>query len=391
MRSFFLTSVLTVWAGMVTTAAMAQPQPSGQAMIRVPVHAGPGETTFPLTTPSMEPSWEDPASIDSSDVMGENWDYLALREANYYQFDMLLWKFSAPSNRGVLIKQDALVPNPTPPPANIFLTVGGYETASPNPDLELGGRITIGRPVNDFFAAEVTGYYVHAFVHQSDLISQPLDATQNPLQVNLLLVPRNFLLTSSSTYFRVEHHGIEANARMLLYIDDAWLVEALAGFRYINHHERFDLDALRTNGVRIRESFRTDNLLFGGQLGVDARWRVVEYAALRSIAKLGYMGNFRDIDIQGTANNGAFVNANNIGVKSSTQDTLMAELGMEAVFYITPNIQLRAGYSGLLLTDVARALDQVDLVGASKNNIQRLDRSQFLWVHGVNAGVEFTY
>ncbi|WP_315854196.1 BBP7 family outer membrane beta-barrel protein [Gemmata palustris] len=95
---------------------------------------------------------------------------------------------------------------------------------------------------------------------------------------------------------------------------------------------------------------------------------------------------------------GLLAQTSNIGTYRSSSFTLIPELDLHLGCRLTDRISVSAGYSFLLLTDVARAGDQIDLVvnpnllpgapaGTGPARPAFVMRQTNTWVQGINLGL----
>lgn len=224
--------------------------------------------------------------------------------------------------------------------------------------------------------------------------------------------------------------GFEVNLRRKLDCGDRFWVDGLLGFRYINLEDSIVMSrnfTVSPPGVApanfdIFDSFRTTNQFFGGQVGVDGEYKLMDRLSLRGSFKLGLGMMNQGIDIDGASTQaianagvtrqtgGVYALTTNIGHHTRNVFTVVPELGLRLNYDLTDNLRLYAGYSALYIPQVVRAGQQIDTVVNSnfipfvRNNPavapfantgpQRpavLFNSTGLWAHGVNFGLEYHY
>ena len=160
-------------------------------------------------------------------------------------------------------------------------------------------------------------------------------------------------------------------------------VSYLAGFRYLNWNERFQI---RTddNASHSLYDLNTTNNLFGAQLGAQACW-IGSHVDWELIGKAGIFGN--------TANARQRLSDINDTVAlrdleaSGSSFSFVGDLNLNAVRRLNEVWQLRVGYNVMLVTGLALAPDQLDFTNTPTSGT-RLDREGSVFLHGANVGIE---
>src|SRR5262249_52643910 len=125
--------------------------------------------------------------------------------------------------------------------------------------------------------------------------------------------------------------------------------------------------------ITVLDSFRTENNFHGASLGAAFVGRRGAFTAeVMGRLDLGAMN--REVTIFGATRTdvpglpsvvragGLLAQTSNIGTYRSSSFTLIPEFDLRLGCRITERVSVTVGYSFLLLTDVARAGDQIDLV-----------------------------
>lgn len=165
-------------------------------------------------------------------------------------------------------------------------------------------------------------------------------------------------------------------------------VSWFAGFSYLNLYEQLNITAQRTVAGALEEgtyNIRTNNNLFGGQLGARLRRTQGRYG-WDATGWAGIFGN----DAQQTQTVTDFP-AFPLRPTVTTSQGGVAFAGganLSGLYALTNVWNLRAGYSALWIQGLALAPDQLDFnfAGAPSGNVLHNGGGMFL--HGVNVGLE---
>jgi len=247
-------------------------------------------------------------------------------------------------------------------------------------DYQTGYRIAVGAPLGGSATIEALYFGMNHW-----------DASSAVSGDNNLRIPGDLALATNDFFganrmdacYSVTLHNAEANYFQRL--DGNF--ELLAGFRYMQFSEDFNLRALDADAEQSDYSVATDNRLYGGQLG--ARWRTSgRWLNLEFIGKAGIFCN--------EASQATFVgDQNNTLVlrNSRTQGSAVSfigELGLQGSVRLADSLYLRAGYNLFWLQGVARAPGQLDFTDTSESGRALRDNGA-AFVHGANAGLEFRW
>ena len=206
-------------------------------------------------------------------------------------------------------------------------------------------------------------------------------------------------------------------------------VDLLGGFQYLSLEESLTITEIGTfapnapfpdlagRSFVVTDQFATENTFYGGQVGLDARFRRGPWVlGLRALVGLGT--THQEVNIQGgqvvtdaagrvTAFEGGLLAlpGANIGRVERDVFSVVPQVGLNIGYQVTERITLFAGYSFLYWSNVVRPGDQIDPV-LDVNRIPNFVRDpnpvfpprpanpfkqSDLWVHGLNAGVGFNW
>ena len=197
-------------------------------------------------------------------------------------------------------------------------------------------------------------------------------------------------------------------------------VDFLGGWRYARLNERIGFASTRTavgtalavpagSTLALTESFETENVFNGLDLGVAMRSRRGVWTMdVTGRFAFGSIGRQTDINGQTTVTvpnqaavvtpGGLLAQRTNVGRYRDDEFCFMPEVSVKAGLDIFCNMRLTAGYNFLAVTNVARAVDQIDstvntsqvsnqpLVGAARPSFTLRD-SDF-WAQGLSVGLE---
>jgi hypothetical protein len=161
-------------------------------------------------------------------------------------------------------------------------------------------------------------------------------------------------------------------------------INLLAGFRYLNLDERFNLESLSQFGGTSDYRANTANNLFGGQVGttMNRQWGVF---GLEVLGKVGIFGNdaqqrtyMTDLDSTSLLRD---------AYNRSGQVAFVGEIGINGTIQFTRSLYCRVGYDLIWVEGIARATDQLDFTNTAASGTDLVsDGGAFL--HGFNFGVE---
>ncbi len=352
----------------------------------------------------------------------------------WFEGDVLLW----------WIKDSRMPPLVTTSPQSSLGVLGQPGTAvlfGGNLDNEnqLGGRFRAGLWLDDCHALGVeTGFFFlgqrsNDFLTGSGgdrLLARPFFnaafGAQDAEQVANLAVPSlpsllplggRVGVTATSRFW-----GLEANGTHQLWRDGGSGVALLAGFRYLRLDEGLGIDedlqvpesSPESAGTRFRldDSFSTCNNFYGGQVGgrgelVRGRW------SLDVLGKVALGVSEQRAEVRGAtlvtqpgAAPQAFTGAllalpTNIGKYDRDEFAVVPEVGVNVGYRVTRQLRVRAGYTFLYWSSVARPGDQINVAvnstqippGVLRGPAQPAFsfKGTDFWAQGVNLGIEYEY
>lgn len=138
----------------------------------------------------------------------------------------------------------------------------------------------------------------------------------------------------------------------------------LAGFRWVQWHERFTLQDTLDDGFNppINDLYQTtcDNNLYGGQIGVDARLLSLGVLRVDSVVKAGAYYNAAAQTSTYTTDDPATPGTASVSVSQSPAAcSFVGEVGITGVLPLASNLDFRFGYMGLWLTGLAQPTQQL--------------------------------
>jgi len=200
-----------------------------------------------------------------------------------------------------------------------------------------------------------------------------------------------------------------------------WRVDYMLGYRYFDLSETatFNEVIVPTGGGFAaganfvgRERFSADNYFNGGELGLASRYQFGCFTA-EAVGRvaLGNMHQKASISGRTTFNDGLgetatvsgdfYAQPTNIGQYRQDKFTVIPELTLNLHYHITPQVRILAGYSAVYVSNVVRAIDQIDTnlnqqrfwmeTGPGPPDPQFVFRTSEVLLHGVNGGIEIRY
>jgi hypothetical protein len=152
-------------------------------------------------------------------------------------------------------------------------------------------------------------------------------------------------------------------------------VSFLAGLRYLNLNEALDINATNINVGTDQNpdnqdgfyAIRTDNDLFGTQLGAAATYETARWSVGVHV-KGGSFWNRMDLDSNFRVGETTVINS---GVTRSTEDNLafVGEFQVRGKWHLRPNLSLRAGFEILYVDSIALAPHQINFIPGGYESI----------------------
>ena len=244
-------------------------------------------------------------------------------------------------------------------------------------NLEVGLKTRIGTRLNDCTAFELVYFGLHdwdgnAFATGADNLSIPGDlglATLDFLNADEMRLDYNSRL-----------HNVEANL-----IRERERLTLLAGFRYVQADEEFNINAFDSDSGRSDYNIRARNRLFGGQLG--AIWRR-EVNCNWTVEAVGQIGLFANSTAQrtfvGDLDNTTILRDHEI---TGSRTAVLGEGEINLIRRLTDRWSFRGGFNVLTLDGIALAPDQLDFTN-TPNSGRSLDASGSVLYYGGSLGLE---
>ncbi len=224
------------------------------------------------------------------------------------------------------------------------------------------------------------------------------------------------LTGSSVVYSRMELFGQEANALFRWLGDDNFDLHWLAGGRFLQLRERFDLTSsskilpAQSTLLGLEDHLSTFNKFYGGQVGLTGEYRCgCFFVAGKAAAALGV--NDELVRLKGESifhvpgnrqsqQYGLFVLPSNRGEYERCVLNVVTELKIDFGVEVTNWLRIHAGYSLITWSNPVRPGDQIEpvnstqvqpggLVGLAQPTMPW--REDLFWAHGVNAGIEIRW
>jgi hypothetical protein len=252
------------------------------------------------------------------------------------------------------------------------LTTGDLEF-----DFEAGPRLLVGRRLGCGWAGELSYFGTH-FWRASETAT---DTNNLDIPGPLVAVANDFdNADQMELTYGSELHNAEFN---VVHQHGCWSL--LAGFRYLNLDERFNINATDNDGDVSDYTTSTRNNLYGGQLGARTRRRTSCRMWWELETKAGVFGNDADQDFLVQDNNNTVVLFDTSA--SDSEVSFIGDLNVTGVYALSRAWSLRTGYFVMYATSLALAPDQLDFTNDA-NTGTRINTDGDLFLHGFNLGLE---
>lgn len=254
-------------------------------------------------------------------------------------------------------------------------------------DSDAAPRITLGVNISPFAAIE--GQYMGLF---------DLKENYHFLGDGNLLLPGALGTTgdffnsdSMRVHTKVDMHSAELNFLRRLGNPN---FAVLAGFRYVNFEEEFDLNSTPYLSDPTWSSsdyqLRTKNDFYGGQIGLKSELPLMERFGLQFVGKAGvYSNRARQSNMIQVQDDTKTKTVTRNASAKSNKTAFLGEVNFGGYVKITDNIQVVGGYNVLWVGDVARAFDQMDFTYTTESGKSLTTDSMLL--HGANVGLEMRF
>jgi Putative beta barrel porin-7 (BBP7) len=386
------------------------------------------QTVPPPTTKQPEPD-----TRPSVQFVKEYFQVEAVRPSRFWvRGENLLWYVKKGTSAYPLVTTDT---NPASPTAGSLASPTAVPLFGQNgfhyPAMS-GGRFTLGYwlDICQNYGLEGSGFVLQ---RRSSGFSAASDALGNPplyipafnvalgredrlvVSTPNIVNPNNFVGSVNLTSI-LQLWGAEANGVFTVIRGNRCDVDLLAGFRYLDMNEAFQLQ--NTTGglnsvVTINDRFQAHNHFYGAQIGTRVNYSWCRaWASLTS--KIAVGGTSETVDISGSTLQTGLVNGNfpsgffaqtsNSGLHQRNLLSVVPQVGMTIGYNVTPRLTFYGGYDFLYWTHVARAGDQIDrnlnltqsptfgtgiLVGPARPQVTQTTSDFF--VHGASLGLEYRY
>ena len=221
--------------------------------------------------------------------------------------------------------------------------------------------------------------------------------------------------------------GSDINYRYQYYNSQDTRLTLLFGGRYLElqdsvgiHEDTMDLPSVDVvgnpvtgNKFSFREDYRTLNRFFGGQVGAEYGVRVgpvlvlttgkVAFGSMNQTYTSSAFSSVTDATgvVTTSSDRALLLSPGNVGRFSASRFAVASEAGLKVILDLNENLKFTIGYSGMIVSNVARAADQIDRnatvqpIGISDTfgpapQTPRLRDSQF-WAHGLDVGLGFAF
>lgn len=348
--------------------------------------------------------------------------------------DLLLWWMKGANTPPLLSSSPAGTPISqagvlgTPGARTLF----GGETY--NQGMMVGGRFTLGRWLNDerTVGAEIYGLILPGgegttySAGTPGIVSRPyVDATTNKNAAELVSYPGTLNGNSTASVSTGGLFGAGALGIYNVAGNEVYRLDAVGGFRYLTISDDVNVTENLTTLVsnpgsvptgtnfNIQDKFQTGSQFYGADLGLRGERRMGRWfvdgtgrIALGSTCQTATISGNTIITVPGQApvtnTGGLLALSSNIGSYSRNVVTIVPEAGCNVGYFLTENIRLKAGYTFLYWSSVARAGNIIDptvnpnLLPPATPGAQPA-RPAFdwngtgLWAQGINLGLEWRF
>jgi hypothetical protein len=263
------------------------------------------------------------------------------------------------------------------------------------------------------------------------VIARPYYDVQSGMESSYVDSYPGLAVGGSSASFSSVLRGFELNLTAKAVDNDLLRVEAFLGYRQLNLNESLviqdNIAALQPGFLTFDggpadpptsladfDSFITSSNFYGAQVGTRVNWNVNRWN-INLLGKLAMGVSQQLVTINGattlytpgaapvTTAGGILAQSTNIGRYFSDQFAVVPEFGLNLGYQATPWMQVKFGYTFLLLSSVARPGEQIDR-RVNANNVPSdpsfgttggpalptftFDHSVY-WAQGLNVGLEF--
>lgn len=250
-------------------------------------------------------------------------------------------------------------------------------THDPDFNFQAGPRILLGRRTGADRGWELSYFGAH-FWNAGAAAASP-----NNLDIPgpLVALANDF---DNADQMRLTYASQLHNAELNLFRDHAgWSL--LAGFRYLNLGERFNINSADSDGDVSDYTVRTSNHLFGGQLGARVQGRLGERIRWELVGKGGVFGNAAEQRLLLQDNDNTFDVLNTTARRG--QASFVGDVSLSCAYELNNVWSLRGGYYVMYAAGLALAPDQLDF-SFDLDTGTRIGTHGDLLLHGALVGLE---
>ncbi len=284
---------------------------------------------------------------------------------------------------------------------------------------------------------EVSGFFLgeRSIDFQEDFsttLVRPFFELNNRQGSGFLVGAPNVATGSISGSSNAELWGVEANGWKTVFANapgQSVRIDVMGGFRYLNFNSDLqinsqtvyqdnlpdiaELQPFAGNRIDVTDTFQTSNGFFGPQVGFNMSYITSCFTA-SAIFKFGVGANFQELRISGSqlrtfsdgsksfSPAGVYALPSNIGTFDRTKFGIVPEVNVKLAIPVSRRFTCFFGYTFMGWSEVIRPEEQIDPViditqipnfptgGASPTGLGRPAvpfNDQFLFIHGLNAGV----
>jgi hypothetical protein len=191
--------------------------------------------------------------------------------------------------------------------------------------------------------------------------------------------------------------GAEVDGRCELLRGTYTHLDLLGGFRHLSLDETLSIAERDFISEAVTsDRFGTRNRFYGGQLGLEGEAHYGSWS-VDVFGKVALGGNWATATVNGTTVVGGHATAGGrlasqaaVGRFTSDEFAAVPEVGVHFAYELTNNIRFTAGYGFLYFSDVARPVEQIDLLQRNTRSSLPTTSSDF-WGQGISVGLEFRF
>jgi hypothetical protein len=247
--------------------------------------------------------------------------------------------------------------------------------------MQAGPKLVLGRAIGDSGALELVYFGLNDW-----------NTSQTINGANDLRIPGDLGL-STFDFFNVDQLTASQSATLNNVEANVWKrmnggpISLMTGFRYFQLNENFSISGQDTDTGASTYAVRTQNDLFGAQLG--GRYREMLGAARRfgieATAKAGVFGNGVGMSQFVSDFDNTFVVRD--AATNASRVAFVGDIGLTGLIRVTDNVNARIGYNLIWAEGVARAANQLDFSDTATSGTW-IAYGQGAFLQGINIGFE---